>query len=191
MHPLVANNCGNVEAKAAHCPAEITGPDKRQHVAAESYPGLLATTDLRLTASRHGIPTSSHRDSVDIAQVGHGLVRPLHVAGGKCLAPPVEPLGRGIDGSNLVRGSSMDPNVFLLLSAIGTVHRHPRLNAIPWTSAQPKRIAEVDRIAVGKPIEVQPTGKAGGIFLGERPRLGVIQAVPFVLQPSLTASSSA
>ena len=35
--------------------------------------------------------------------------------------------------------------------------------------AQSKRIREIDRIPVSKPVEIQPPGEANGIFLGKCP----------------------
>src|SRR3990172_9587129 len=40
---------------------------------------------------------------------------------------------------------------------------------IGWVLAQPKQVAEVDRIAVGIPIEVEPAGEPDRIFLGITP----------------------
>jgi hypothetical protein len=33
--------------------------------------------------------------------------------------------------------------------------------------AEPERIREIDRIAAGKPIQVEPTCQPDGVFLGE------------------------
>jgi hypothetical protein len=38
-----------------------------------------------------------------------------------------------------------------------------------WVLAQPKRVAEVDGIAISEPIEIEPPGQADRVFLGETP----------------------
>ena len=52
-----------------------------------------------------------------------------------------------------------------------------------WPFAKAKRVAEVDRIPIGKPIEVEPPGEPDGIFLGKPPRPRIVHPVPHVLEP--------
>jgi hypothetical protein len=44
--------------------------------------------------------------------------------------------------------------------------------------AQPKRITEIDRVAVGKPVEVEAAGEPDGIFLGKPPGFRIVDPGP-------------
>ncbi len=53
-------------------------------------------------------------------------------------------------------------------------HRADQAESQAW--AQPERIGEVDRIAGRVPVEVEPSGDADGVFLGESAGLGIVPA---------------